>query len=76
MKYDEKAAQLQAMTRESESAKEEDFTEAQIHRAIVSSREDIILLVSYLSSVNEQLTYIRWLLIVLIGLLGLIIIFK
>lgn len=76
MKYDEKAAHLQAVTRESESVKEEDFTEEQIRRAIVYSREDLILLVSYVSSVNQQLTYIRWLLTVLIGLLALVIIFK
>ncbi len=39
------------------------FTEEEeVARATVHAREDLILIVSYLSSANEQLATIRWLL--------------
>jgi hypothetical protein len=41
------------------------FTEEEVQRATVHSREDLVLIVSYLSSANRQLATIRWLLIVL-----------
>ena len=66
--YDERAGRLQQMNRTSEEEKGEDYDESVVRRSIVYTREDITLVVSYLSSVNQQLTGLRrigWAIVVL-----------
>lgn len=57
--YDQRAATLQDMNRESEAAKGDQYDEDTVRRSIVYSREDITLLVSYLSSLNQQAASLR-----------------
>jgi hypothetical protein len=67
MWWDIKAAHLQRITRASEADKDEiEFSEGQIKRSIVYAREDIILLVSHLSSINQQLRTIKITLVLLL----------
>ena len=66
--YDERAGRLQQMNRASEEEKGEDYDESAVRRSIVYTREDITLVVSYLSSVNQQLAGLRrigWAIVVL-----------
>jgi len=63
---EKQAAQLQEMTRRSESAKAEDFDEASVRRAVVYTREDMVLLVSHLSSVNKQLSFLKTMLVLIL----------
>ena len=74
--FDQKAGQLQAMTRDTESSKEDDYSPEQVRRAVVYTREDVVLIVSYLSSVNEQLMWVRRSLAVLVVLLIAMLMFK
>ena len=67
--YDKKAGQLQSMTRNYERSSAQEYNPVQVRQAVVHGREDIVLLVSYLSSANEQLTSIRRLLLILVVLL-------
>jgi hypothetical protein len=60
--WDERAARLQERGRETEADRFGAYDDEQVRRAIVYTREDVILLVSYLSSANEKLSYIRSLL--------------
>lgn len=59
------AGELQAMTRASEAEKETQYSVSEIRRAIMHTREDAVLMVSLLDSLNRQAASIR-------GLLGLI----
>lgn len=67
--YDKKAAELLSVTRESEAEKAHDYETAHVRRSVVHSREDLILAVSYLSSMNEQLVWVRRFLAVIAVLL-------
>lgn len=72
--YDSKAALLQSQVRISEKMDGAEYDEAQLRQAVVHSRQDIVLIVSYIASVNEQLIWVRWLLfIAIILLLGILI---
>jgi uncharacterized membrane protein len=53
--WGEKAADLQRSTIFAELHQDNEFSESQVRRSIVHTRQDMILLVSHLSSVNEQL---------------------
>ena len=70
--YDRKAAALQDMTRDSEGEKLYAFSAEEAQAAQVRTREDLVLVVSHISSVNEQLRSLRGLLILLIILLSLV----
>ena len=59
MIYDEIASNLQREVRASEAAKDQDYSEAEVRRATAYTREDMVLLVSHLSSVNKQLDAAR-----------------
>ncbi|MDD5461121.1 MAG: hypothetical protein PHG00_05755 [Methylococcales bacterium] len=74
--YDKKAGQLQSMTRNDERSSAQEYDPVQVRQAVVHGREDIVLMVSYLSSVNEQLTSIRRLLFILVALLTALLIWK
>jgi hypothetical protein len=66
--WDDKAKHLRQGVHHDESALDPRhvFTEDEARRAMVHSREDMVLIVSYLSSANRQLAHVRWTLIVLI----------
>lgn len=67
--YDDRAAHLQQMTRESERQKAESYEQADANRAAVYTREDLVLIASHISSVNEQLAWVRRLLAAVVVLL-------
>lgn len=64
--WDERARRLQQRTRLDELKISQEYTEDEARRAGVHTREDLILVVSYLSSANQLLASIRFILIVLI----------
>lgn len=66
--YDDRAATLQKMGRATESANGAVYDQAQANKAAVYTREDLILVVSHLSSINEQLIFVRVVLVVLAAL--------
>jgi len=53
--WSERAADLQYSVRTDEYEMNMDYEEDHVRRSIVHAREDIVLLVSHLSSVNQQL---------------------
>jgi len=65
--WDKKAANLQrgVIHGETEASGLRDYTEEQARQAAVHARQDIILVVSHLSSANRLLASIRFTLIVL-----------
>jgi len=67
--WNEKAAQLQAMGREADTGQIDTYTADEVRRAIIYTRQDVVLLASYLSSANEQLWVIARLLMAIIALL-------
>ena len=70
--YDNHAAALQRMNRESEAVKAEKFDEDTVRRSIVYTREDVAMLASYMSSLNSQLASLRrigWVLVALVALI-------
>jgi hypothetical protein len=52
--YDRKAARLQSSVR-SDPPPMANYTDEQTRQAVVHTREDVVLLVSYLSSLNVQM---------------------
>jgi hypothetical protein len=68
-KHDKRAANLQNSVWSEDCHSDIDFEKDQINRAIVHGRMDIVLLVSHLSSVNSQLSHIKWLLLIILVLL-------
>jgi hypothetical protein len=64
--WDQKAARLQQSVRADEREMEVDFSDSDLKRSVVHAREDIILLVSHLSSVNRQLRAIKVTLLLLL----------
>jgi len=62
--WSKRASNLQLAVRESEAAYSHVniYEEDEIRRAIVHTRQDIILLASYLDSLNSQMRSVRWLL--------------
>jgi hypothetical protein len=72
-KYDKKAGHLQEMVRDHEFSSEQEYDAAQVRQAVVHGREDIVLIVSHLSTANNQLASIRRLLIILIVLITMLI---
>ena len=57
--WDVQAGALQTLVRKAELEKIDEYTDEEIRQAIVHTREDVNLLVSYLSSANRQLWAIR-----------------
>ncbi len=70
--YDDRAATLQGMNRESQASKAEVCDEDAARRAIDYTREDTTMVVSYLSSLNEQIYSLRrtlWIIVALVAIL-------
>jgi len=67
--WDQKAARLQQSVRADEREGYSDFSDSDIKRSVVHAREDIVLLVSQLSSVNRQLRAIKVTLLLLLVVL-------
>jgi hypothetical protein len=64
--WDQKAARLQQSVRADEREGYDDYSDSDLKRSVVHAREDIILLVSHLSSVNRQLRAIKVTLLLLL----------
>jgi K+-sensing histidine kinase KdpD len=54
--WDEKAADVQQGVRSDESQLDQQYTEEEARRATVHAREDIVMIVSHLSSANRLLS--------------------
>lgn len=63
--YNRKAADLQSRVKYAESQQEEGYDQYDVSRATVYTRQDLILVVSHLESLNLQLRWVRILLVVL-----------
>ena len=74
--YDEKAFALQQLNRETEGTHDRRISSYEVRRSIVASREDIAAIVSYLSSLNEQMQAVRRILVAILILIVVIAIFK
>jgi hypothetical protein len=64
--WDQKAARLQRSARADEREGYDDFSDSDVRRSVVHAREDIIMLVSHVSSVNRQLRAIKVTLLLLL----------
>ena len=64
--WDQKAASLQQGVRHDELRHGHEYGDSEVKRATVHAREDIVLIVSRLSSVNQQLASIRYTLILFV----------
>lgn len=67
--WDQKATRLQQSVRADEREMDGDFSDSDLKRSVVHAREDIVLLVSQLSSVNRQLRAIKVTLLLLLVVL-------
>ena len=64
------AAHLSHMGKASESEHCSDYDSRTIKQSIVHTRQDLVLMVSLLDSVNKQLRWTRWLLGTVVALLA------
>ncbi|MDY7525371.1 hypothetical protein [Sphingomonas sp. 10B4] len=62
--WDDRAARLQDSVRAAEQRNAEfsQYDQDDVARAVVHTRQDVVLLVSQLSSLNAQLRMVKWLL--------------
>lgn len=62
--WDDRAGNLQQFVRSEEARNLEysNYGEETVRQAVVHCRQDVVMLVSHLSSVNRQLRAIKWLL--------------
>lgn len=68
--WDERAGALQRSVRAEETMDDTEHDDAAVRRSVVHAREDIVLIVSLLSSVNAQLEQVRRLLLIVAGAIG------
>ena len=68
-KYDKMAGKLQSAVEIEEAGRHYDYTKDDVYRSTVHARSDLVLVVSYLSSINKQLLWIRIALIILLVIL-------
>ena len=64
-RWDVEAGRLQASGRITEEHKAEEYSDNEVRRATVYTREDLILVVSYLSALTRQVVVLKGLLQVL-----------
>lgn len=62
--YDKRASLLQNRVMFEEMDRDVDYDDSSVRRATVHARQDLILLVAYLSDVNKQLAVVRWIMII------------
>jgi hypothetical protein len=65
-----RARALQDSVRYGECAKTQEYSDDQVAQAAVHQREDTVLLVGLADATNQHLSEIKWLLLVIVGLLG------
>lgn len=63
--WDKRAGILQAMVRESEASKGDEYTDDELRQSVVHAREDIVMITSLLSSINRQLYFVHVSLIII-----------
>jgi hypothetical protein len=68
--WDRRAAALQSRVRKDEAKMGMDYADDEVRRSVVLAREDIVMMVSYLSSANASLANVRIILVVVVGLLA------
>lgn len=68
-KYDEIAEGLQRSVRSGEVEVKTYYEQDQVNQAIVHGREDIVLMVSYLASLNKQIRISKYILIFILATL-------
>jgi len=66
----EKAGRLQGLTSISEQQNETDHDTQTVYKAVVNTREDVVMLVSLLDSANAQLQSIKVALYLLVGIMA------
>ena len=67
MNPDERAHALTDAVRSSERDQRGhiDYSSIHVRQAVVHSREDLVVVISYLASITKRLGYIRWLLVII-----------
>lgn len=70
--WDHKAGRLQQSVRsaEIEMPAMDMYEEQAIKRAIIHTREDVVMIYSQLSSLNSQVRTVKWLLAIIAALIG------
>jgi hypothetical protein len=68
-KYDEMAERLQRSVRSGEVEVKTYYEQDQVNQAVVHGREDIVLMVSYLASLNKQIRISKYILIFILATL-------
>jgi hypothetical protein len=68
--WDRRAAGLQSRVRKDEAETDMNYDDSHVRRSVVLAREDIVMMVSYLSTANSSLANIRVILMVVVCLLG------
>ncbi len=68
--WDMEAGRLQQAGRLTEGEKDELYSDEEVNRAVVYTREDLIMVVSYLSSLNRQIATIKVILAALLAVAG------
>jgi len=58
--WDEKASELQQKVRFSERDQSDLYDQDDVAKATVHMREDLVLVVSHLSSLNRQIATVKW----------------
>ena len=64
--WDERAANVQRMTRVDEANEVQQYEDNEVKQAVVHGRQDIVLMVGQLSSINKQLSRTNALLVLLL----------
>ena len=58
--FQARAANLQLTVREADKGNDNHYSEDEIRKAIIHTREDVVVLASYLNSLNEQVEMIKF----------------
>ena len=65
--WDDKAVRWQQLNRRDEYEKDDEYSEREARRAVVYTREDITMIVAYMSALNRQIAHIKILLAALLA---------
>lgn len=64
--WDVHAGTVQAAVRQSAIDRDEDYSDREVRRATVYTREDMVLVAMHLSSLNRQIATLKWLVLCLV----------